>query len=297
MLWDATIITVHDKQRPVQIYVKISIANNSTMSLLNQFLKKKIGFHLRFSSFIHIFLIIFCEIQDRILDVKYTDIDYVIFTDGARFTLDGGSPFDRETYRYTPLLAWIMTPNIIAFPQFGKILFSALDILTGWMLYRMLPSSVDRKLFSLIWLYNPLTLIISTRGSSESIICSLVILALYLFSKKQYLIAGLVYGFVIHFKIYPVIYAPSLYLVISNKKHWRNLLPTKSKLVFFISTAVGFLIPTLLSFYLYGQIYIDEAWLYHFYKLKSVLSSNSFSVCFCPTICVDTRQRFLLLVR
>ena len=209
---DATIITVHDKQRPVQIYVKISIANNSTMSLLNQFLKKKIGFHLRFSSFIHIFLIIFCEIQDRILDVKYTDIDYVIFTDGARFTLDGGSPFDRETYRYTPLLAWIMTPNIIAFPQFGKILFSALDILTGWMLYRMLPSSVDRKLFSLIWLYNPLTLIISTRGSSESIICSLVILALYLFSKKQYLIAGLVYGFVIHFKIYPVIYAPSLYL-------------------------------------------------------------------------------------
>lgn len=44
------------------------------------------------------------------------------------------------------------------------------------------------------------------------------------------------------------------------------MLPTKSKLVFFISTAVGFLIPTLLSFYLYGQIYIDEAWLYHFVR-------------------------------
>jgi len=161
---------------------------------------------------VHLLLIAFSEVQDRLLQVKFTDIDYVIFTDGARFVLNGGSPFDRETYRYTPLLAWIMTPNIFAFPQFGKLLFSAFDILTGWLLYSMLPPNVNRKLCALIWLYNPLALIIRTRGSSESIICTLVILTIYFLIKKQYLISGLVYGFVIHFKIYPVIYMPSFYL-------------------------------------------------------------------------------------
>ena len=54
--------------------------------------------------------------------MKYSDIDYSVYTDAAGYLANGGSPYDRHTYRYTPLLAYMM---VLAFgPQGLTILKS-----------------------------------------------------------------------------------------------------------------------------------------------------------------------------
>lgn len=67
-------------------------------------------------------------LDKSIYDLKYTDIDYNIFTDAAQLVVSGQSPYERSTYRYPPLLAIIMTPNIFLLPEFGKLLFALADV-------------------------------------------------------------------------------------------------------------------------------------------------------------------------
>lgn len=49
-------------------------------------------------------LLVYGELQDRFMSVKYTDVDYDVYSDAAREMAAGNSPFDRTTYRYTPVL-------------------------------------------------------------------------------------------------------------------------------------------------------------------------------------------------
>ena len=155
--------------------------------------------------------------QDANSPVKYTDIDYLVFTDAARFLASGSSPYERATYRYTPLLAWLLYPTTwggIWF-EFGKALFAAGDIVTGWLIFRILCGkgmSVERSMkFASIWLLNPMVANISTRGSSEGLVVVIVVALLWATLQKRTFLAGCLLGFGVHFKIYPFIYAASIF--------------------------------------------------------------------------------------
>lgn len=91
-------------------------------------------------------LLVFGEWQDAHLQVKYTDVDYAVVTDAAAAVAAGGSPFERATFRYTPLLAWAALPNVWVHPAAGKLLFCAADIAAGWC--ALLHSALMRRAFA-----------------------------------------------------------------------------------------------------------------------------------------------------
>lgn len=152
--------------------------------------------------------------------IKYTDIDYLVFTDAARFLSQGRSPYDRATYRYTPLLAWMLLPTTWDsggwWFEFGKALFAAGDVVTGWLIWRVLEGQRGmvrgRALsYASLWLLNPMVANISTRGSSEGLLAVLVVAILWAVGERRTKLAGLLLGLGVHFKIYPFIYAASLW--------------------------------------------------------------------------------------
>jgi phosphatidylinositol glycan class M len=129
-------------------------------------------------------VILVTERQEQFTNVKYTDIDYVVYSDAARFLANGSSPFERATFRYTPLLAYLMLPNVV-WPAFGKVLFSACDLLVGALIHKLLllqfakqnvADSFGRAMkWVCVWLFNPLAINVSTRGNADVLVTALVL--------------------------------------------------------------------------------------------------------------------------
>lgn len=172
-------------------------------------------------------LILYGEWQDKNMVVKYTDIDYHVFTDAARNVYSGGSPYERATYRYTPLLALILTPNIALHQAFGKVLFIVFDVLTGYLLYRIqIERGFEDKtavLSSCFWLFNPVAGTVSSRGNAESIMAFLVLATLYAALKNGVFFTAVFLAFAVHFKIFPIMYSLPIFLFIGEPFEERSL--------------------------------------------------------------------------
>lgn len=239
-------------------------------------------------------LLVYGHYQDQWSALKYTDIDYYVFTDAARNVAWGRSPYNRDTYRYTPLLAWILFPT--SWPglwfDFGKVIFAGSDVIAGWLIYRILRSSyvmpTDTALkYASIWLLNPMVAQISTRGSSEGLLIVMIMAMLWAALQRQNVLAGCLLGLAVHFKIYPFIYAASIFWWLgdagskSNQFSW-NVVQTlfaPSRIALATSSALTFIHLNMIMLYMcdyaisllvymltrlrYGHDFLQHTYLYH----------------------------------
>lgn len=229
--------------------------------------------------------------QDANSPMKYTDIDYFVFTDAARFIARGQSPYARDTYRYTPLLAWMLYPT--TWPgtfwfNSGKLLFAVGDVVAGWMMYRILREframGKERALrFASIWLLNPMVATISTRGSSEGLLGVFVTALLWAALKHRMVAAGMLLGFAVHFKIYPFIYAASIVWWLDETR--RKVEPgekrnTKGSLVdqlrafvnpqrvtLAVASVATFALLNAVMYQMYGMPFLEHSYFYHLTRI------------------------------
>lgn len=255
---------------------------------------------LLFSALFRVVLIVYGEWQDSHMEVRYTDVDYLVFSDAASLMASGDSPYKRTTYRYSPLLAFLLIPNSIIHRSWGKFLFSASDLLVGLFIQSILKlRRVPDKLctFSvMVWLLNPFTFTIGTRGNCEPIVCAMILWIIICLMNGNVLQAAFWYGLVVHFRIYPIIYALPIILVLdphifqSGQKpvlsYWTagqgkttesstdvtyhcnmwtvlRKLFTRQRVMFGLVSGIVFLSFTGFFFYLYGRAFLHEALLYH----------------------------------
>ncbi|CAH1445172.1 unnamed protein product [Lactuca virosa] len=245
-----------------------------------------------FSAFLRVFLIVYGEWQDTHMEVRYTDVDYLVFSDAAALIVSGKSPYKRSTYRYSPLIAFILTPNSFIHQSWGKFLFAASDLLVGYFIRKILKlRGVPENLciYSVIvWLFNPFTFTIGTRGNCEPIVCAIILWVIICLMKGNLFQGAIWYGLVVHMRIYPIIYALPILIILDpslfkpnkkpiitnwNSKHPKTHLtlgPTKSfnlfsrsRILFSLTSASVFFLFTGIFFYLYEWEFLHEALLYH----------------------------------
>ncbi|KAK0419537.1 hypothetical protein QR680_014197 [Steinernema hermaphroditum] len=231
-------------------------------------------------------LVFYGNIHDYFFNVGFTDVDYHVVSDAGRLVVQGKSPFERATYRYTPILSWMMVPNVL-FYDCGKIIFSLFDILVGWLGYEIAfqaGTSGDEAYSSrctaalALWLFFPVTAVVSTRGNADVVICAAVMLSLYLLERKRIVASALVYGcLAVQFKIYPIIYLPSIFLSLAEWPQPPSKASWKAYAVALVSNWRGYLYTFValascsslvaVFYFIYGWTYLDESLLYHFKRV------------------------------
>ncbi|OXC69286.1 hypothetical protein AYX13_02231 [Cryptococcus neoformans] len=252
---------------------------------------------------LHLALILYADHVDshpeRYGGLRYTDIDWRVVTDAARLIfapteneqakgwlvkkvgLPIGDPYDRVTFRYTPLLPLFLSPALIH-PLLGKSLLALPSLLVPLLLLTG-PDPAPFWPTHLLWTINPFVLSITTRGSPEAAICFLVVALHYclrLGSENKTKGVGetraaIMLALAVSWKIYPAIYIPAIWKELSTRWGWLGVRVWR----FGFIAASSFILINGALWSIWGQPFLDHTYLYHLSRLDH---RHNFSPYFYP---------------
>ena len=162
----------------------------------------------------------------------------------------------------------------------GKALFAVSDIVAGWLILAVLKRqgmSEKRALkYACAWLLNPMVASISTRGSSEGLLCVMVMALLWAVEMRHISLAGVLLGLSVHFKIYPFIYGVSILWALepttSRPKHttfthYLSTFVTRTRITFLLTSLTTFFALNMLMYAIYGHPFVQHTFLHHVTRL------------------------------
>ncbi|KAK4959584.1 GPI mannosyltransferase 1 [Elasticomyces elasticus] len=139
--------------------------------------------------------------------------------------------------------------------------------------------------FASLWLLNPMVAGISTRGSSEGLLAVVVVAMVWAVGRGWVGLAGALLGLGVHFKIYPFIYAVSVFWwldgdggrggVASEVVRERVGFLNAQRLKLALSSFVTFMGLNVLMYSLYGDAFLEHSYAYH---LTRIDHRHNFSV-------------------
>ncbi len=215
---------------------------------------------------VRVLLMCWGVVQDRLFRVRYTDVDYLVFSDAAHLVSLGGSPYDRATYRYSPLMAYLLLPNELFGPLFGKALLVGCDMITAIVLRQCCAlvgydEGSAKWRVSLAYLLNPLIINITTRGNAETVtilLLSLSLLGLLRGKRGDHVMSAICLGIATHVRLFPALNGLpiALFLLLQT----RSVLPVVRYGVLSVSVAVA---ASWVAYLACGVAYLDNALFYH----------------------------------
>jgi phosphatidylinositol glycan class M len=85
---------------------------------------------------VRLYLIITISAGDNYYEGEYsifTDLDYKVYLDASLYD----NPYDRHTYRYSPILAFLMSPSYTLHQNFGKIVIALFDVIACYFIPKL----------------------------------------------------------------------------------------------------------------------------------------------------------------
>ncbi len=137
-----------------------------------------------------------------------------------------------------------------------------------------------------VWLFSPFTATISTRGNGEALVVCMLMGLVYMLETDKTVVAAILYGIAVHWRIFPIIYAPTILRYMSSlkqRKHspsslFRQYVSVNGVIFGLVSGFIFFALGALMHA-MYGMEFLEETYVYH---LSRIDPRHNFSPYFYP---------------